>query len=71
MATYDYQCTKCDTIQEIRHGMTEAPKLLCNQCHTRLKKLITLVSDGQVGKYWEGSEYADTKYRPREMKTWK
>lgn len=62
MATYDYECPKCGTLEEVKHGMLETPSLVCDVCSTKLKKTISIKYD-QVGKYWEGASWEDIKLR--------
>jgi putative FmdB family regulatory protein len=42
MATYTYQCVKCDHEQDEKHGMNESPQIQCVKCgHSETKRIIT------------------------------
>jgi putative FmdB family regulatory protein len=41
MPAYDYKCTKCENIQEERHGMSEKPRIKCVKCGGKCQKAIT------------------------------
>ena len=41
MPTYDYECPKCETVEEITHSIHKNPKLRCQTCQTLLKRLIS------------------------------
>lgn len=38
--TYDYQCKKCNRVEEHQHGMTEKPTIKC-QCGQVMVKLFS------------------------------
>lgn len=40
MPTYDYQCESCRSVREVFHGINEEPEVLCEECHTRMKRMI-------------------------------
>lgn len=40
MPFYDYQCKKCNRIQEERHGMNDAPKVKCAKCRRVMERVI-------------------------------
>lgn len=41
MPSYDYECTKCEHVQEELHRMSESPKIKCEKCGSKSKKKIT------------------------------
>ncbi len=40
MPTYSYYCKKCESEQEVFHGMNEDPKVKCPVCKAKCKRLI-------------------------------
>jgi putative FmdB family regulatory protein len=38
---YDYQCCECYHVQEVRHGMTENPVVICERCKYTCRKLLS------------------------------
>jgi len=40
MPLYDYQCTKCQHIVEIRHGFDATPEAVCEKCGGDLKRVF-------------------------------
>ena len=40
MASYDYECKECGNIQEVQHGMSEKPEIVCEKCGGVTKRLI-------------------------------
>jgi len=40
MPLYDYQCTKCQHIVEIRHGFDATPDAVCEKCGGALKRVF-------------------------------
>jgi len=44
MPAYDYKCSACDTVTEIRHSIVDAPKKKCPVCGK--KKLVRQISGG-------------------------
>ncbi len=49
--TFDYECSKCGSVQEEWHGMRERPFVHCNKCRGACIKLIGTGSEivGMVG----------------------
>jgi putative FmdB family regulatory protein len=38
---YDYRCKVCGNIQEVKHGMSEEPEVVCSACgSTETKKYL-------------------------------
>jgi putative FmdB family regulatory protein len=46
MPTYNYQCEKCENIQEEFHRMSEKPEIICNKCKS--KKINKCFSTPQI-----------------------
>ncbi len=40
MPLYDYQCTKCQHVVEIRHGFDATPDAVCEKCGGDLKRVF-------------------------------
>lgn len=41
MALYDYQCSKCGFIKEVRHLMSEKPAIKCPECKAKMHQTIS------------------------------
>jgi len=41
MPVYEYECTPCLIIYEVRHGMSEAPPESCPKCQGSLTRVIS------------------------------
>jgi len=58
MPTYDYECTKCNNIQEEFHGMKDEQEILCNECQSICKKKFSTGSSFVLkGSGWPSKEY--------------
>jgi len=55
--TYDYACEKCHIIKEIRHKMSENPEIICEECGSIMKKLISAPSFILKGEGWYISDH--------------
>ena len=42
MPTYDYQCTKCTSVQEEFHGISGEHQISCKACGSLCKKIFSL-----------------------------
>ena len=44
MPLYDYECSKCGTIKEVQHSVSEIGKIdvLCDDCNKPMKKMLSL-----------------------------
>lgn len=60
MATYDYKCLQCESIQEEKHGMLVDPVILCKECGEVCAKHISIV---HVDNYWDGAGWEEIKFR--------
>ena len=56
MPIYEFECNKCDEIQEILLGVNEKSPKKC-ECGGKLKKLISLSSFQLKGDGWFASDY--------------
>lgn len=59
MPTYDYECTKCEAVQEVFHGMNDAPRVRCTDCGATSRKL----PGAGAGLLFKGSGFYETDYR--------
>ena len=55
MPLYDYECSKCGTIEEVQHTVSEIGKIeiLCNDCNLPMKKMLSvpaLIGFDNVGR---------------------
>lgn len=41
MPTYDYRCSSCHVIREVKHKMNEEPIIRCDQCGQDMIKMIS------------------------------
>lgn len=41
MPTYEYKCNDCGNVFDVNHSMQEDPQVLCPQCKSHAKKIIT------------------------------
>ena len=65
---YDYRCPKCEKIEEdIQHGMTETPEIICEDCNEKMK---IIVAGGTSTVYKDEFGYAKfgNKEKPRRYK---
>ena len=62
MPIYEYQCPKCKTAKELRHGMSESPKVKCPACRAAMKRVISVNSFQLKGDGWfkTSGSYAKT-----------
>ncbi|MFA5840064.1 MAG: zinc ribbon domain-containing protein [Candidatus Margulisiibacteriota bacterium] len=40
MPYYDYKCTKCETIFEIKKGMNDSSEPICPQCSAKTQRIF-------------------------------
>lgn len=59
MPHYDYLCPECEHVQEEFHKMTAKPRVECEECGARMKRIIT---SGQR-PIFKGSGFYETDYR--------
>jgi len=59
MAIYDYKCKECENTQEVRHGMTESPKIDCLICgSSNTFKMVGAARTIFKGGGWAAKELA-------------
>tara|TARA_B000000557_G_scaffold146505_1_gene118849 strand:+ start:205 stop:516 length:312 start_codon:yes stop_codon:yes gene_type:complete len=63
MPIYEFECNKCDEIQEILLGVNEKSPKKC-ECGGKLKKLISLSSFQLKGDGWFASDYSKKPQAP-------
>lgn len=58
---YEYQCVKCEHVQEEMHGMKENPEVKCEECGSESKRKIT----GGSGIIFKGGGWttSDSKFK--------
>jgi len=61
MPTYSYECRKCGDVSDIRHGMSEAPRIKCVSCGGGTRKLIGT----GAGIIFKGSGFYETDYKTK------
>jgi len=50
MPTYDYQCPKCEKVEEHVHSMKEEPKITCKKCKKKMARKISYNGGGFIFK---------------------
>ena len=58
---YEYECPFCAVQQEIEHGMTKTPKVICKSCGAKCKKIIS----GGSGFILKGGGWGADGYGPK------
>jgi len=48
--TYEYECKKCDIIEEHVHAMSESPLIKCSKCQEPMSMKISLNTSGFIMK---------------------
>lgn len=65
MPIYDYQCSDCEQIEEIRHSIHEDPKIICSTCMSEMARLISkssyVITNGIKGSLEDHKEKEHTK----------
>jgi putative FmdB family regulatory protein len=56
MPTYDYQCQKCQNIQEVFHPISENPRVACVKCQSKCKRIVTQVNFILKGGGWPSQD---------------
>ena len=71
MPTYEYECTKCGTVTEVFHSITESPRRRlkksdhpCCACDAPVKRLLGT----GAGIIFRGSGFYETDYRSESYK---
>jgi len=58
MPIYEYECDKCGHHVEALQKITDPPILECEQCHAKMKKLISQSTFHLKGTGWYVTDYA-------------
>jgi putative FmdB family regulatory protein len=59
MPIYEYECTKCGSIEEAWQKFSDRPLETCKHCSGRLHKLISQSSFHLKGTGWYATDYAN------------
>jgi putative FmdB family regulatory protein len=65
MPVYEYECTPCLTIYEVRHGMNDPPLETCPKCHAAVTRLIS-APNLNLDNFASPTEAKYSKISPRE-----
>ena len=72
MPTFDYQCRKCNHIQEEFHSISSEPEILCSECGSKCEKNFTMNGNFILkGDNWPSRDYRmkqDMKRKNSKMK---
>ena len=60
MPYYDYQCNKCENVQEEVRSMTETKKVKCRACKS---ENMSIIISGGTGAIFKGSGFYQTDYK--------
>ena len=52
MPIYVYKCRPCDLKQDVDHGMSDSPEILCKQCGEPCIKIPGLGAVRFIGSGW-------------------
>jgi putative FmdB family regulatory protein len=58
MPLYEYECEKCGHQTEVLQKFSDPPVAECDQCHSKMKKLISHSSFHLKGSGWYVTDYA-------------
>lgn len=53
MPNYDYKCSKCGSIKEVTHRMSEEPKVECDKCESVMSKIPSIPNHNFVGEWFK------------------
>ncbi|MBW1842184.1 MAG: zinc ribbon domain-containing protein [Deltaproteobacteria bacterium] len=59
MPIYEYECTKCNRIEEVLQKFSDKPFTKCKHCSGKLQKLISQSSFHLKGTGWYVTDYAN------------
>lgn len=57
MPTYEYECSKCGHVFEVRQSFSDAPVTKCVACSGKVKKLFSAPAIIFKGKGWHCTDY--------------
>ena len=63
MPIYEYECTKCGTIEEAFQKFSDKPLTKCRHCSGKLHKLISQSTFHLKGNGWYVTDYANKSKR--------
>lgn len=66
MPIYEYECSKCGQVTEAWQKFSDAPLIKCDNCHGRLKKIISQNNFHLKGSGWYVTDYASKSGRTSE-----
>ncbi len=61
MPTYSYECGGCGHILDVFHGMSAEPKIKCDQCGKKCKRLM----GSGAGFIFKGTGFYETDYKDK------
>ncbi len=64
MPIYEYECTRCGTVEEALQKFTDKPLTKCRQCTGKLRKLISNSAFHLKGSGWYVTDYAKKSTSP-------
>ncbi len=59
MPIYEYECTKCGTIEEVMQKFSDKPLVKCKRCSAKLHKLVSHSAFHLKGSGWYVTDYAN------------
>ena len=59
MPIYEYECTKCGSIQEVLQRFSDKPLTKCPNCSGKLHKLVSQSTFHLKGNGWYATDYAN------------
>ena len=57
MPTYEYECSKCPRVFEVRQRITEAPLTICDVCGGPVRRLLSAAPFILKGEGWYVTDY--------------
>jgi putative FmdB family regulatory protein len=60
MPLYEYECKKCNKVFEVQQKISDEPLKECPECHSPVKKIMSLNSFRLKGGGWYADGYAST-----------
>ena len=61
MPTYSYECGSCGHILDLFHGMSAEPKVMCDKCGKKCKRLMGT----GAGFIFKGTGFYETDYKDK------
>jgi putative FmdB family regulatory protein len=59
MPIYEYECTKCGSIEEALQKFSDKPLTRCRHCRGKLTKLVSQSTFHLKGSGWYATDYAN------------